>query len=220
MFSGRHKRDPATEERHVQTLSDCISTTHNRCRRRIKIKNYIFIYLHVFCYLSSGSICDIISNFQVLFQNHLIRFQVQYNWYKRYFHIRQLVFRSQTRSKYLVIFWLPFIFTLWSAKMKISTMFFLINYNWTRHLAEIRGIRLYIIIFFFKRKKFFFYMTVICWNSTGVWVTASFFSSFGVFSVFLTILIMMCSWQSRFSRRFPVLPLSSLLLNTFQSFSH
>ena len=53
-----HKRVPATEEVYVRTLSDCIPTTHNRRRRRIKIC-YIFIYLRVFRCLSSGSICDI-----------------------------------------------------------------------------------------------------------------------------------------------------------------
>ena len=31
------ERVPATEERYVRTLSDCIPTTHNRRRRRIKI---------------------------------------------------------------------------------------------------------------------------------------------------------------------------------------
>ena len=41
------KRVPATEERYVRTLSDCIPTSHKRCRRRIKI-GIMFLYIYEF----------------------------------------------------------------------------------------------------------------------------------------------------------------------------
>ena len=39
------KRAPTTEERYVRALSDCIPTTHNRRRRKIKMK-IIFLYIY------------------------------------------------------------------------------------------------------------------------------------------------------------------------------
>ena len=52
------KRVPATEERYVWTLTDCICIYTKSPRLKNKNINYIFIYLRIIRYLSGGAICD------------------------------------------------------------------------------------------------------------------------------------------------------------------
>ena len=51
------KRVPATDERYVRTLSDCIPTTHNRRCRRIKNRLFVVCPAVRYALLSSGEIC-------------------------------------------------------------------------------------------------------------------------------------------------------------------
>ena len=52
------KRVPATEERYVRTLSDCVPTYTQSSPSKNKNINYMCIYLRVLHCLSSSAICD------------------------------------------------------------------------------------------------------------------------------------------------------------------